>query len=109
MRSKIIVFGLALLLSNIGYSLAEESVKIKSSETTTQEEGTDDKTSAKYCLICGPEEETEALSVSYKYKGKKYSFCSMDCLKAFKKNPEQFINKNKDGVDKNELPGHNHK
>ena len=94
MKSKIIVFGLALLLLNIGYSLAEESSIIKSSETTTQEEGVADKSTAKYCLVCGPEEETEGLSVSYKYKGKKYSFCSMDCLKAFKKNPEQFI---KDG------------
>ena len=93
MKLKIIALGLAFLLFGTGYSLAEESAKVKSSETT-QEEGTDGKTTAKYCLICGPEEKTEALSVSYKYKGKKYSFCSMDCLKAFKKNPEQFI---KDG------------
>jgi YHS domain-containing protein len=88
MKSKVIVFGSAFFLLNIGYSLAQESTKAKFFETTTQEEGTGDK---KYCLICGPEEETEALSVSYKYKGKKYSFCSMDCLKAFKENPEQFI------------------
>ncbi len=90
MKSKVIVFGLALFLLNIGYSLAQENTKAKSSETTMQEDGEDDKSAAKYCLICGPEEKTEALSVSYKYKGKKYSFCSMDCLKAFKKNPEQF-------------------
>ena len=94
MKSKIIAFGLAFLLLNLGYSLAEDSTKTKSSGTTTQVEGADDKSTAKYCLVCGPEEETEGLSVSYKYKGKKYSFCSMDCLKAFKKNPEQFI---KDG------------
>ncbi|OGX08839.1 MAG: hypothetical protein A2Z88_05395 [Omnitrophica WOR_2 bacterium GWA2_47_8] len=76
MKLKIIALGLAFLLLNLGYALAEESTE----------------TTAKYCLVCGPEEETEGLSVSYKYEGKKYSFCSMDCLKAFKKNPEQYLN-----------------
>ena len=90
MKSKIIVFGLAFLLLNIGYSLAEESTKTESSETTTNEDGSD-KNVAKYCPVCGPENEMEGLSVSYKYEGKKYSFCSMDCLKAFKKNPEQYL------------------
>lgn len=88
MKSRIVILGLAFLLLNSGYSIAEENTQAGSSETTAKEETSD---TAKFCLICGPEEKTEALSVSYKYKGKKYSFCSMDCLKAFKKNPEQFI------------------
>lgn len=88
MKSRIVILGLALLLLNSGYSLAEENTQAGSSETTVKEETSD---APKFCLICGPEEETEALSVSYKYKGKKYSFCSMVCLKAFKKNPEQYL------------------
>lgn len=56
----------------------------------------------KFCPICGPEEETEGLAFSYKYKGKKYSFCSMDCMKEFKKNPEKYL-ENPGGQ------GHDHK
>ena len=69
MKSKVIVFGLALLLLNIGYSLAEESTRAKSSETTTQKKVAGDQTTVKFCLICGPEEKTESLPVSYKYNG----------------------------------------
>lgn len=39
----------------------------------------------KFCPVCGPEEEMHGLAFSYKHKGKKHSFCSMDCLKAFKR------------------------
>lgn len=88
MKSRIVILGLAFLLINSGYSIAEDNAQAKSFETIVQEETSD---AVKFCLICGPEEETEALSVSYKYKGKKYSFCSMDCLKAFKRNPEQYL------------------
>ena len=95
MKLRIVTIGLTFLLFNAGYSLAEDSTKAKG--TTAQEETTD---APKFCLICGPEEETEALSVSYKYKGKKYSFCSMDCLKAFKKNPEQFIKEKGNSAEK---------
>lgn len=97
MKSIIVILGLAFLLLNSGYSIAEESTQVGSSETTVKEDTND---TAKFCLICGPEEETEALSVSYKYKGKKYSFCSMDCLKAFKKNPEQFIKEDGSSAEK---------
>ncbi len=47
----------------------------------------------KYCLVCGPEEKMESLSFSYKHEGKKYHFCSLDCMKVFKKNPEQYMPK----------------
>ncbi|MBZ0167491.1 MAG: YHS domain-containing protein [Candidatus Omnitrophica bacterium] len=29
--------------------------------------------------------------MGYRYKGKKYKFCSMGCLKAFKADPEKFL------------------
>lgn len=87
MKSKIIGLGLAFVLFNGGYSFAEEAA----TKATTQEEN-GGKIAHKYCPVCGPEAETEGLSVSYKYKGKKYSFCSIDCVKAFKENPEKYLN-----------------
>lgn len=102
MKSITMILGLVFLLLNSGYSVAEDNPQTTSSEATTKEETSD---ATKFCLICGPEEKTEALSVSYKYKGKKYSFCSMDCLKAFKKNPEQYLEvegNNKKNVDHKE-------
>lgn len=105
MKSKMIVFGLALLLLNSGFSFAEEGAEAKSPETTVKEETTD---APKFCLICGPEEKTEALSISYKYKGKKYSFCSMDCLKAFKKDPSKFLNGKSDHHKRYDEPKQSH-
>jgi len=94
MKSKVVIIGLALLLCSSGYSLAEEkkgSVKGEVSKTTKVEEKEKTHEAPKFCPVCGPEDEMEGLSFSYKHEGVKYSFCSMGCLKAFKKNPKQFI------------------
>lgn len=45
----------------------------------------------KFCPVCGPEEKMEELSISYKFEGKKYAFCSMGCMKEFKKNPQVYL------------------
>ncbi len=101
MKLRVITLGLAVLLFNFGYALAEESTKVKSPEISITKQEASGEVAHKYCLLCGPEEATEALSFSYKYKGKKYLFCSMDCLKAFKKNPEEFIKSEQSGkIDK---------
>jgi YHS domain-containing protein len=90
MKLKIMVLGLAAVLLSSGYVMAEEkeSINANATENVTTEEKED---VVKFCPVCGPEDEMEGLSFSYKYKGMKYSFCSMGCLKAFKKNPEQFL------------------
>lgn len=95
MKLHMLILGLAFLLLNAGYSAAQDSTEAKAAESTESAETTapaETEDAVKYCLICGPEEETETLSLSYKYKGKKYSFCSMDCLKSFKKDPEKYFN-----------------
>lgn len=81
MKLKIIVVVLGLLLLGAGYIIAEDITKEATPETAA----------IKYCIVCGPEEEAEELLIAYKYHGKKYSFCSMECLKTFKKDPERFI------------------
>ena len=48
---------------------------------------------SQFCPVCGPEEKMESLAFAYKHEGKKYRFCSLDCMKAFKKSPKQFIAK----------------
>jgi len=90
MKSKIMILGLMLVLLSAGYVMAEEKefVNTEVSENADTEEKED---AVKFCPVCGPEEEMHGLVLGYKYKGKKYTFCSMECLKAFKKNPEQFL------------------
>ena len=90
MKSKIMVLGLVLVLLSAGYVMAEEKepANTEVSENAATEEKED---TVKFCPVCGPEEEMHGLAFSYKHEGKKYSFCSMDCLRAFKKNPEQFL------------------
>lgn len=98
MKLRIIVIGLATVLFLAGYVIAQEndSTNTKASESSTIQEN---ETIVKFCPVCGPEEEMHGLAFSYKHKGRKYSFCSMGCLKAFKKNPEQFLQEEK--MDKN--------
>ncbi|MCA9402706.1 MAG: YHS domain-containing protein [Candidatus Omnitrophica bacterium] len=50
------------------------------------------------------------LAFGYRYKGKKYKFCSMECLKAFKANPEKFLDDNymAHGHDGEDHAGHDH-
>lgn len=90
MKLKIMVLGLALIFFSAGYVIAEEKepVNIEVSENVVSEEAEE---APKYCPVCGPEEETHGLAIGYKYKGKKYTFCNMECLKAFKKDPEKFL------------------
>ncbi len=91
MKVRVMMFALTMLLiSPAGIFAAEPQPVDGQSETMdgTQGQG---KEKAKFCPVCGPEEEMEGLAFSYKYEGKKYAFCSMDCMKEFKKNPEKFI------------------
>ncbi len=88
MKLSAVIVGLTFLLFNTGYSLATENIQAGSLKNGVKTEISDD---VKFCLICGPEEESEALSFSYTYKGKKYLFCSMECLKAFKKDPGKYL------------------
>lgn len=100
MELKIILLGLVSVFFFIGSIMAQEndSVHMESSENSTVQE---QEAAVKFCLVCGPEEEMHGLAFSYKHKGTKYSFCSMDCLKAFKKDPEHFLNEEK--IDKSEI------
>ena len=121
MKLHMIVLSLVFLLLNNGYSAAQDSAETKAAESTESAKTTapaETDNAVKYCLICGPEEETETLSLSYKYKGKKYSFCSMDCLKSFKKDPEKYLNaeqpvegedKHSDSENPDDHKGHGHK
>jgi YHS domain-containing protein len=40
--------------------------------------------------VCGMVVKEETAKGSYDYKGKKYYFCSNECLEAFKKDPEKY-------------------
>ena len=94
MKSKVVIIGFALLLCISGYSFAEKkkgSASSEESKVTKGESKEETQEALKFCPVCGPEEEMHGLAFSYKHKGKKHLFCSMGCLKAFKKNPEQFI------------------
>ena len=91
MKSKFIILTLAVLFLSSGYAFAEdkkdsvkeEQVKVKNEEASAE--------APKFCPLCGPEEELHGTALGYKYKGKKYKFCSMTCLKAFKKDPEKHL------------------
>lgn len=47
-----------------------------------------------FCPVCGPGEDTEELSIAYMFEGKKYAFCSMGCMKTFKKDPQAYLKEN---------------
>lgn len=81
MKKVIFVLGLMMLISSPPGLFAAE----QTNEAQTEVE------KSKFCPVCGPEEEMEGLAFSYKYNGKKYSFCSLDCMKEFKKNPEKYL------------------
>ncbi len=99
MKNIIIVLGFAMLLLNPAGLRAAEPI---------QDQAQGDEKEAKFCPVCGPEDEMEGLAFSYKYEGKKYSFCSMDCMKEFKKNPEKY-SKALDHKDSDDHAGHDHK
>ena len=41
------------------------------------------------CMVTGEDIDSKVTTV---YDGKTYAFCCEDCIKAFKKNPEKYIN-----------------
>ncbi len=43
--------------------------------------------------VCGMTVNPESAAGSYEYKGENYYFCSAHCLKKFRDNPDQFLNK----------------
>lgn len=90
MKSRILVLGLAMAIFSAEYGMAEEN-KLVNSDISEKAATEEKKEAIKFCPVCGPEEEMHGLAFSYKHEGKKYSFCSMDCLRAFKKNPEMFL------------------
>ncbi len=98
MKLKVIILGLLFLASSSMYVVADE--KDANAKVAVEK--------SKFCPVCGPEEEMEGLAFSYKYKGQKYSFCSIDCMKAFKNDPEKFL---KSDSSKKEAghEGHDHK
>jgi YHS domain-containing protein len=80
MKLAVFILGLTALVFNPAYAQHE-------GHNVNAEKSAEDR----FCPVCGPEEEMEALSFSYKHEGKKYHFCSLDCMKAFKKNPEKYL------------------
>ena len=52
------------------------------------------------CPVSG-EEIGKGTNITYEYKGKTYRFCCLDCLEAFKKDPEKYIEKMKEQEKKN--------
>lgn len=86
MKMKFTIIGLIVLFLNSGTAFAEDAKKETAKETKEQPAA-----AADFCPICGPEEEMHGLSFGYRYKGKKYKFCSMECLKAFKADPQKFL------------------
>ncbi len=97
MKKKAIVFSMAILLfSSISFVFAQEQV---SNENVV-----------KICPICGPEANMMGKDdIAFEYEGKTYHFCSQDCLKAFKKDPEKFAKKMDEGMNVESHEGHDHK
>lgn len=101
MNAKVLIVGLALLMFT--YTPIVQAASDKETQADTE-------TKARHCPVCGPEDEMEAMAFSYKYNGKKYSFCSMDCMKEFKKDPEQYLKKMGEDVSSDAgHEGHDHK
>lgn len=97
MKVKVLVLGMAILLSGFAGSVFAE-------EQTTEENV------VSICPICGPEEKMMGKDdISYEYEGKTYHFCSQDCLKTFQESPEKFIQKKAEVMDKKSHEGHDHK
>lgn len=88
----VVVLGLVLLGASGVY--AEEVMPVVDSQVAEAEAMHE---VPEYCPVCGPHEEMEDLMFQYKHEGKKYSFCSIGCLKAFKENPEKFLEIHGDG------------
>jgi YHS domain-containing protein len=90
MKEKVMALGLAFLMSTLSVAYSDDNVKpIEATAEQAPEH--------RFCPVCGPEEEMEELAFSYKHEGKKHLFCSLDCMKAFKKNPEQYLKVEKAG------------
>lgn len=93
--AKLAILALMILVMNPHYLLAEDQKAMSDAEAVDAApviDGDAVQDAPTYCPVCGPEEEEmEALTFSYKHKGQKYSFCSMGCLKAFRQNPEKYI------------------
>lgn len=98
MKFAIILMSLMLLAGPAAFSTERAA---ETNEVKEQNE--------KFCLVCGPGEEMEALSIAYKYKGTKYTFCSMDCMKAFRNDPEKFLASAGEHKEGNSHEGHHHK
>jgi len=43
----------------------------------------------KFCIVCGEDIRKEKYFTEY--EGKKYYFCSQDCLDEFESNPEEYL------------------
>ncbi len=97
MKKRVMVLSMAILLfSSISFVFAEEQVS--------------NKDVVKICPICDPEEKMMGKDdISYEYEGKTYHFCSQDCLKAFKENPEKFAKKMDEDMNVESHEGHDHK
>lgn len=89
MKSGMIMLAMVVWLTGAGYSFAEEKAEDTNTEVSETKE-TQEK-AVTYCPVCGPEDEGHALTFSFKHNGKKYPFCSMECLKEFKKNPDKYL------------------
>ena len=98
MRSKLIIFGLAILLSNSSYVFAQTPTTSKAIEVGN-----------KICPVSGekilpPGEKSEmGEAVKYEYNGKLYNLCCPMCVKDFKKNPEKYSKIAEDEVAKEKM------
>jgi YHS domain-containing protein len=82
MKRVMMVFVFLLFLGGPGVAFAEDD---QSGPVVSDEEGE----APAYCPVCGPEEDDE-LPFLYKYNGKRYRFCSLECMRAFRSDPAAY-------------------
>ena len=124
MKSKLIVFGLGVLLISSGYAFASEGHEHSEHKGSMMEEhgmmeheheGDADESEAievgnKICPVSG-EEIGEDMGDPYQieYDGKIYNLCCSMCAKDFQKDPEKFIKKINEELElENAEHDHNH-
>lgn len=91
--------------------IVNKELKKGTSESVDESQQIKSEDMAKVCPVCGPEEGMAGKDdITYEYEGQTYYFCSPDCLKAFKEDPETFIKKmDGKGMNEESHEGHDHK
>ena len=82
---------IAVLTAGIGFAVFCGSGKASAHEGHHHEKAADEAAhKGEVCPVSG-DKIKQAGKYTYKYKGTVYNFCCVDCLAAFKKNPEKYV------------------